>query len=211
MKGRLFNLIDVVLNLIVVDWGGYAYRLIKRAYSRHYNQIFKTEDCRFEIPIRRYDGPENFYIGCQCVFGKESVLSSWSKFNGKAVSPKPVVTIGNNCNFGDWFNLTCLNSITIGNNVLTGRWVTISDNNHGRINYLDMSEITTKRDLHSTGSIVIEDNVWIGDKATILAGVRIGKNAIIGANAVVTKDVPAYGVAVGNPARIIKVIKLEDK
>jgi acetyltransferase-like isoleucine patch superfamily enzyme len=52
--------------------------------------------------------------------------------------------------------------------------------------------------------VTIEDNVWIGDKATILPNVHIGKGAIIAANAVVTHDVPAYAVAAGNPARIIQ-------
>jgi acetyltransferase-like isoleucine patch superfamily enzyme len=54
---------------------------------------------------------------------------------------------------------------------------------------------------------VIEDNVWIGDKATILANVRIGRCSIVGANAVVTKDVPPYCIVGGNPARIIRKIK----
>ncbi len=51
---------------------------------------------------------------------------------------------------------------------------------------------------------MIGDNVWIGDKATILAGVKIGECAVIAANAVVTKDIPPYSVAAGNPAKIIK-------
>ena len=63
-----------------------------------------------------------------------------------------------------------------------------------------------ERKLFSKGPVVIGDNVWIGDKATILAGVTIGEGAVIGANAVITKDVPAYCIAVGNPARIIKKV-----
>ena len=51
---------------------------------------------------------------------------------------------------------------------------------------------------------MIGDNVWIGDKATVLPGVTIGDGAVIAANAVVTKDVPAFTVVAGNPARIIK-------
>lgn len=55
--------------------------------------------------------------------------------------------------------------------------------------------------------IHIEKRVWIGVAATILPGVRIGENSIIGANAVVTKDVPSNTIVGGNPARILKKIK----
>lgn len=58
--------------------------------------------------------------------------------------------------------------------------------------------------IYSKGAIVIGDNVWIGEKAAILAGVTIGEGAIIGANAVVTKNIPPYSIAAGIPARIIK-------
>lgn len=56
----------------------------------------------------------------------------------------------------------------------------------------------------SKGPVIIEDNVWIGDKATILANVTIGKGAVVAANSVVTKDVPAYSVVAGIPAKVIK-------
>ncbi|GHE20262.1 hypothetical protein GCM10017767_07830 [Halomonas urumqiensis] len=54
--------------------------------------------------------------------------------------------------------------------------------------------------------ITIEDNVWLGGGVIVLAGVTIGENSVIGAGAVVTKDIPANVVAVGNPARVIKAL-----
>ena len=60
------------------------------------------------------------------------------------------------------------------------------------------------RILKSKGRITIQDNVWIGDNAVILSGVTIGEGAIVGANSVVTKDVPPFTVVGGVPARIIK-------
>ncbi|VVS91972.1 DapH/DapD/GlmU-related protein [Desulfoluna spongiiphila] len=54
------------------------------------------------------------------------------------------------------------------------------------------------------GAITIEDDVWIGAGAIILAGVTVGKGCVIGAGSVVTKDVPEYCVAAGNPARVVK-------
>lgn len=63
------------------------------------------------------------------------------------------------------------------------------------------------RRLHSKGDITIGNSVWIGDKATILPAVTIGDGAVIAANTEVTKDVPAYSVVVGNPAKVIKQVK----
>ena len=54
------------------------------------------------------------------------------------------------------------------------------------------------------GPIIIEDDVWIGESAIIMSGVHIGRGAIIGAGAVVTKNIPPYAVAVGVPATVIK-------
>ena len=58
--------------------------------------------------------------------------------------------------------------------------------------------------------VIIEDHVWIGAGAIILPGVRIGKDSVIGAGSVVTKDIPAGSVAVGNPCRVIRQITEED-
>lgn len=67
-------------------------------------------------------------------------------------------------------------------------------------------ELNPDRDEHliSKGSVKIGNDVWIGFGATILSGVSIGNGAVIGARAVVAKDIPAYSIAVGNPARVIK-------
>jgi acetyltransferase-like isoleucine patch superfamily enzyme len=85
--------------------------------------------------------------------------------------------------------------------------VYISDHSHGEINSSILSTIPVERPLISKGSVVIENNVWIGEGVCILPGVRIGSNSIIGANAVVTKNIPANVVVAGNPARIIKMFE----
>ncbi|MFO1022638.1 MAG: DapH/DapD/GlmU-related protein [Planctomycetales bacterium] len=58
--------------------------------------------------------------------------------------------------------------------------------------------------------IVIEDNVWIGFGAVVLKGVRIGEGSIVAACAVVTRDIPSYSVAAGNPARVVKTLKPQE-
>jgi acetyltransferase-like isoleucine patch superfamily enzyme len=115
----------------------------------------------------------------------------------------PKLTIGSNCNFGAYNHITCTNEVTIGNNVLTGKWVTITDNSHGKTDEESLKTPPALRPIVSKGKVFIGNSVWIGDKATMLAGVTIGDGAVIGANAVVTKDVPNNGVAVGNPTKIM--------
>lgn len=56
----------------------------------------------------------------------------------------------------------------------------------------------------SRGDTVVGNDVWIGDGATVLPGIRIGNGAVVAASAVVTRDVPAYGIAAGNPARLVR-------
>lgn len=97
-----------------------------------------------------------------------------------------------------------MRGISIGNNVLTGKWVSIVDNDHGLTDRATLKLPPLDRKLVSKGEIRIGDNVWIGDKVTILSGVTIGENAVIAANSVVTKDVPPYCVAAGNPCRVVK-------
>ena len=87
--------------------------------------------------------------------------------------------------------------------MLTGKWVTITDNSHGETDKDTLGMRPQKRPVTSKGPVIIGNNVWIGDKATILPGVTIGDGAVIAANAVVTKDVLAYVVVGVNPSNVI--------
>lgn len=92
------------------------------------------------------------------------------------------------------FTAMSIGGIGIGNNVQIGPHVTIITNNH------DISD----RDVLRCRPVLIEDGVWIGAGATILPGVHIGKNAVIGSAAVVTKDVEENSIVAGNPAGLIR-------
>jgi len=158
---------------------------------------------RFE-KIGRLSGSEFMSIGNHSTFQKYLYLTAWKKY--KAQTFNPSLTIGDNCDFGAFNHISCINNITIGNGVLTGKWVTISDNDHGT-NTLENMLINPKdRKLTSKGAIIVGDRVFIGDKSTILSGVCIGEGAVIAANSVVTKNVPSFCVVGGNPAVVIKRI-----
>lgn len=119
-------------------------------------------------------------------------------------SPKNI-TIGNNVRIGTHSSLSGQGGITIGNNVSMGREVLIWSANH---NY-DCPKTLPYDKEYIKKPIIIEDNVWIGARASIIPGVKIGEGAIIGLGAVVTKDVPPCAVVAGNPAKIIKYRNIE--
>lgn len=127
------------------------------------------------------------------------------------VNPPINVDYGCHITVGDNFyaNMDCIfldvNRVTIGNNVMVGPRVGFYTAGHPIV-----ADIRIE-DLEFGSPIVVEDNVWIGGSAVILPGVTIGKNAIVGAGAVVTKDVPANSIVGGNPAKVIRMINDQDR
>jgi acetyltransferase-like isoleucine patch superfamily enzyme len=89
--------------------------------------------------------------------------------------------------------------VCIGNHVLIGQSVNMHAENH---RFRESGRLICEQGVSFQG-IVIEDDVWIGSKVTILDGVTLGQGAVIGAGAVVTKSMPAYAIAVGVPAKIV--------
>jgi acetyltransferase-like isoleucine patch superfamily enzyme len=111
--------------------------------------------------------------------------------------------MGNSSSIGAYSYIGCSGKIEIGNNVMMGPCVNIIAENH---NYEDVEIPMNAQGVNNIG-IKIEDDVWIGTRATILDGVHIGKGAIIAAGAVVNKPVPPYAIVGGVPAKILKLRK----
>jgi acetyltransferase-like isoleucine patch superfamily enzyme len=118
----------------------------------------------------------------------------------------PRITIGDRVSINYDCHIGCVNEITIGNDVLLASRVYISDHSHGSPDYQDIDTPPSQRLVFSKGPVIIEDGVWIGEGACVLPGVRVGRFAIVGANAVVTRDVPPYTVVGGVPARPIRTL-----
>lgn len=132
-------------------------------------------------------------------------IEAYDKYNSKIFSPE--IQIGNNVGINYDCHIACINKVSIGNNVLMASKIFITDHYHGAIDFVSVQLAPRLRDLVSHGEVVIEDNVWIGEGVVVMPGVRIGKNSIIGANSVVTKNLPSNCVAVGAPAKVIKLLK----
>ncbi len=91
--------------------------------------------------------------------------------------------------------------VQLGKNVVFGNGVYVTDNLHG---FEDVNLPILQQPLVDRGSVIIEDEAWLGEGVVVLPGVRIGKHYVIGSNSVVCSDIPEYSVAVGVPAKIIK-------
>ena len=134
--------------------------------------------------------------------GDGSRLLCWEKYtSGKELqSLSPCLSIGKNFHATRNLTIQCAGKTSIGDDVLIASDVFIIDYNHG----MDPTTSSYLENLLEVSEVCIADGVWIGNNVTILPGVHIGKKTVIGAGSVVTKDIPSYSIAVGNPARVVK-------
>jgi acetyltransferase-like isoleucine patch superfamily enzyme len=189
-----------------------------KSFCRRFRDFFTARRLRapgFRIgACPRILGLAHMRIGAKFSAGDNLWLEAVTHYAGQVYSPQ--LTIADNVNLSDRVHIACLNKITIGPGLLSGSSVLISDHAHGvyRNGLLNATgdalpqsgPATTPvhRPLSSNGEIVIGANVWLGDNVAVLAGARIGDGAIIGANSVVTGDIPPATIATGAPARPIR-------
>ena len=119
---------------------------------------------------------------------------------GQVCLSDPVVSIGDRCLIGKGSGIVGHFRIEIGNDVWTGHHVYITDQNHG------YDDVTRPISLQTQPErpVSIGDGSWIGHGSVVLPGSRIGRHVTIGANSVVSGEIPDFSVAVGSPARVIR-------
>ena len=126
-------------------------------------------------------------------------IECYNDYLGKTFSPR--FEIGDNVTIGYRFSALVADKMIIGNNTLIASDVLLTTENHTMNPETGLPCV--KQPL-SSAPIEIDEGCWIGEKAVILPGVKIGKNCIIAASAVVSTNIPAYCIAAGVPARVIK-------
>jgi acetyltransferase-like isoleucine patch superfamily enzyme len=169
--------------------------------------VFRIQGVKIKSKSKFYGIPYiHMYPGSNISFGENILIRTSKTSNLMGVNRRTIIAtqdakaeiiIGNNCGFSAVV-LGAKCSIHIGNNVLLGANVLITDCDWHPVNpqVRHTGEASSK-------PVKIADNVFIGYSATILKGVSIGENSVIGANSVVTTDVPANVIAAGNPCKVV--------
>lgn len=140
-------------------------------------------------------------------FGKNLTTGYGCRIESFSEDGSKTLFFGNNVQINDYVHINALKSVRIGDNVLIASKVFITDLAHGSYKGDEndsLPETVVKDRPLSSNPVFIGNNVWIGELCSILPGVTIGDNSIIGANSVVTKSIPGNCIAVGNPAKIVK-------
>ena len=184
---------------------------IKRCYYINKHRLFLE---RLKIKANNaqifYNVGFYFHPSSECRIGDNFIFTSGRSTNPLVgniegsirVEKNAKLIIGNNIGMSSSF-IWATKGIQIGNNVKIGAGTMIIDSDMHSLNYLERRSLMDK-ELAVKKEITIGDDVLIGSRAMILKGVSIGQHSIVGAGAVVSKDVPPDTIVAGNPARIIK-------
>ena len=205
--------------------------MIKKLLRRLFYKIYKIGKFEFDNEEAKKNQEQ---LSSKAIIGENTILGPTAIFQNSTGDSKRIsigkdciingyllvynhggrLRVGDHCFIGPDCRIWSASNITIGNRVLIAHNVNIHDNNshpvdpkerHDDFMHILKFGLREENDLKEK-PVVIEDDVWIGFNSTILKGVTIGKGAIIGACSIITKDVPAYAVVVGNPPEIVKYV-----
>lgn len=189
----------LTLLVLVPQW------FIRKLYSFFYSSVCKAKKGRFDFGLK-IRGSKGVKIGHNFYCGRNLWLESiCSQENGQLGE----VIIHNSVSISDNTHIAAIQRVEIHDKCLIGSNVLITDHNHGNYDSssLDYELPPNERPIYSQGPTVIEECCWIGDGARILTGVTVGRNSIVAANSVVTKNVAPYTIVAGIPAKVIKDLR----
>jgi lipopolysaccharide O-acetyltransferase len=177
-----------------------SYRFARAAYAKLFSLgvrgAFASYGARSVIePPVRLAGEQGIAIGSDVFIGGDSWLQT---HNALGV----VLEIGDGTSIAGHCVLSAASSVRLGRKVLFARGVYVADHTHA---YNDIRSPVLEQGITRVEPVEIGDGAWLGENVVVGPGVTIGRGAVIGANAVVLDDVPSYAVAVGAPARVVKL------
>jgi acetyltransferase-like isoleucine patch superfamily enzyme len=152
-----------------------------------------------ENPVKLRN-PHRIAIGSQTFIGP----GSWFEVGTKPGDGSVAITIGSRCSIAGSCVMTAAREIVLEDEVLFARNVYVSDHRH---RYDQVGTAVLAQGIDDVRPVRIRRGAWLGTNVVVCPGVTIGEGAVIGANAVVTRDIPDFSVAAGAPARVIKSIE----
>lgn len=178
-----------------------AYRLGGRsrgkAFSLLAGRAFASFGKRTVVqPPIRVAGERRIAVGSDVFVGP----GSWLQVVGDE-APDVALQIGDGTSIAGYCVLSAASSVRLGERVLVARGVYVSDHIHA---FEDPSRAVLDQGIAGIEPVEIADGAWLGENVVVCPGVRIGRGAVIGANAVVLEDVPDHALAVGVPAKVVR-------
>lgn len=175
----------------------------------YYTPLFKSRLAQAPKVLELYSGMPQIGGRLRLCIGEGCRISGRSSLFGRSAAQQtPLLQVGRNVDIG-WQN-----TIAVGTKVVLGDHVRLAGNVYlAGFPGHPLAAAARARGEPETddqvGDIVLEDNVWLASGVTVLAGVRIGRNSIIGAGSVVTRDIPANVIAAGCPAKVVRTLEAE--
>jgi acetyltransferase-like isoleucine patch superfamily enzyme len=179
------------------------------AQKLYYQPMFRArcESCGDGLQL--YLGIPYLYGDLRMRVGANCKINGVTSFVAGKVLDRPTLTLGDNTNIGYGVVISVSESITLGHNVRVADRCFITDNPGHPLDAKDRREgLPPPRE--AIRPVVIEADVWLGTGVTVLPGVTIGRGSVIGAGSVVTRDVPPYTFAAGNPAKPVRALAAND-
>lgn len=193
----------------------HVHRKIRRQWSTYYTKyLFLVNGVRYGAGFESNGVPViDINRGCQLTIGKSFRINNGLFFN-RIGRQQPcfiiadyggVITIGDNIGLSGTA-IICHKKVSIGNNVRIGGNTVIYDTDFHNLDFTKRTAIQEDKADVNKKAVFIEDNAFIGAHSTILKGVTIGRNSVIGAGSVVSKNIPANQIWAGNPARFVRCL-----
>lgn len=176
---------------------GIVIKLVKEIISH-----FKAKLNGIKIGKGNYIGIDVKFVNRGNITTGDNVIIRPSSFV-YANTPNSIVSFGNGTQIGNHSTISSVHEVVFEENVLTGPHVYIADHNH---EYRSPGIPVCKQGVMASADskVVIGEGSWLGTNVVVAGNVRIGKHCVVGANSVVTKDIPDYSVAAGIPCKVIK-------
>jgi lipopolysaccharide O-acetyltransferase len=176
----------------------FAVRARAKAFSVLAAPAFASFGSRSVIqPPLRLDGERRISIGDDVFMGP----GCWLHVVDDETSDKVAIVVGDGTSIVADCVLSAVNSVRVGRNVLFARNIYVADHMHA---FDDPARPVLEQGVERTAPVSIGDGAWLGQNVVVGPGVTIGRGAVIGSNSVVLDDVPAFAVAVGAPARVVR-------